>query len=110
MLLEGREEQVAQLGFDTRTMGRPRSQGTPDLLNSAAFQDEDATGEPSAQVLAILSPLSGQSLIDECEQLGSQASLEPKRRFGTVTQVIVICREQVALLVEILKVAVRILV
>lgn len=55
-----------------------------------------------AQLLAVLSTWSGQSLIDECEQYGGQSALEADRRFGTVTQVIVINREQIPLLVEML--------
>ncbi len=109
MLLEGREEQVTQLGFDTRPIDRPCSQSTPDLVYSAALDDQDAAGEPVAQVLPVLSPWSGQSLINECEQLGSQAALKSDRRFGTVAQVIVICRKQAPLLMEMLEVAICVL-
>jgi hypothetical protein len=48
MLCESREEQVAQLGFDTRPIDLPCSQSTPDLVYSAALEDQDATGEPIA--------------------------------------------------------------
>ena len=50
-------------------------------------------GEPVARVLAVLGPWSGQRLVDKSEQLGGQAALNPNRRFGTVAQVIVICRK-----------------
>jgi hypothetical protein len=90
MPFEGGEEQVAQSRFDTHPIGRPCSQGTPDFLHTTASQDQDAAGEPTAQLLVVLSPWSGQSLIDDCQQLGGQSALEPDRRFGSVTQVVVI--------------------
>jgi hypothetical protein len=102
-------EQVAQLGFDTRPIDRPRAQRAPDLLHVAALQDQDATGANRRDPAGTRS-WSGQRLVDESEQFRGQATLESDRRFGPVTKIVDPRREKIPLLVEILKVAVGVLV
>jgi hypothetical protein len=109
MLFERSEEQVAELRFDTHPIDRSRSQGTPDFLHPAALQYQDATGEPTAQVLVALDPWSSRRLINTFEQLGGQAALQTNRCFGPITQVVVVRGEQVAPLMEMLEVAISIL-
>lgn len=109
MLLEGGEEQVTQLRPDTRPVDRPCAQGTPDLLHPAALEHEDSTGEPIPQILLVLVPGSIQRLIDQSEQLGGQATLEPDHRFRPVAPVIVVRGEQIPLLMQMHEVAIGVL-
>jgi hypothetical protein len=57
MRFQGREQDVAQLITDVRTVGGPDAQRAPDLLDLAVTPDEDRAWQVAAEVGAQLRPL-----------------------------------------------------
>lgn len=94
MSVEPGEQDFSQRGGDVGVVNRADAQGTPDLLETGAIDDQDTAGQPTAQVDALLNVCPREGAIDNIEQVSGQASLQADDRLGPVAEAVIAVGEQ----------------
>ncbi len=101
MRLESDEEEIAECLRNEGAVDASDAEGAPDLLDPVRFLNEDATRQPAAETVVVFDARCHECRVEELEQVGGESSLQADRRLGSIAEIVIVTREQLARRVEL---------